>query len=458
MTYLLQSDVESSKRRSADSALLFVESMARMGAAFVVAILIGRQYGPDGLGLVTTANSWVVIFMGFSALGLSGVLVRELVEHPANRGTLLLTVTLAKLGAGAVLLGALLVVLSTLGQGATLVKMGLIMGLGQLFASLDTVDCLYNARVEFKRLVSLRVAGLAISTGFKVAAIVFDWGIEYVAVGYGIDYCLMYLLPALDFAIRKRGGLSSDEIRLQFSAHDLKRLLGRSWPVLISGGVAQINLKVDVVMVSLIASVTSAGIYSAAARLSEAWSVIAMAIVTATFPHLVRLARTAHQDYGEQLSQMLRRLLWIGIAGAVIVALTSEFIVTTVYGNEFSASASVLTVHIVAGVFLFLRTAISRWLIIEDLLIFSLVSHIAGALVNVLINLVAIPHWGVIGAAWASVASYAASSVLFLLVSPRTRPMFALILVSILPNSSFTRKKSGQIAERMAANRKVKHE
>lgn len=439
---------------SRNTGALFMESIARMGAGFVVGIMIARQYGPDGLGLITTANSWVVIFLGFSALGLSGILVRDLVERAEMRGAIIMTVALAKLSAGAVLLVSLLATLNFVSNDPSIQGVALIMGLGYLFSSLDTVDCLYNARVEFIRLVALRVSGLTVSSAFKVLAIYLDWGLEFVAVGYALDYALMYLLPTLDLLLRRRHGIRDGEIRLSLAPAELSRLLSRSWPVLLSGGLAQINLKIDIVMVSMLASVSNAGIYSAAARLSEAWSVLAMAMVTAAFPHLVVLARSNVDQYADRLTALLRRLIWTATAGAVVVAISAQWIIQMLYGEQFSASASVLSVHILAGVFLFVRTAVSRWLIVEDLLIFSLYSHAVGAIVNIAVNLIAIPNFGVVGAAWASVASYAFSSVLFLAITKRTRPMLKLILLSALPES-ISRDKARSIGREMESNRKV---
>lgn len=416
-----------------DSAVLMIESLSRMGAGFVVAILIARVYGPDGLGLITTASASVTIFLGFSALGLSGVLVRELVEKVDTRGIILATVTLAKLIAGLLLLAGLVFALRTFGDNPSLVTLSFIMGLGYVFASFDTIDCLYNAREEFIRLVTLRLTALAISTAVKLFAIWSGAGLEYLAFGYALDYSLLYLFPAVDFIIRRKGGLRSGAFKLRFEAKELWVLLRRSWPILVSGGFAQVNLRIDALLIAAMLTISNVGIYSAASRLSEAWSVLAMAIVTATFPGLVKVARTDPQAYGAKLSKLLRLLIWLSLSGGVVIALCAPVIISLLYGQAFEGASTVLAIHVFGGIFLFVRTAVSRWLIIEDLFVFSLVSHAMGAAVNVLLNIWLIPPYGVAGAAWASVVSYATSGVLFLLVSSRSRPMFFTIMWSILP-------------------------
>lgn len=420
-------------KTSVASAALVLDSVARMGAGFVVAILLARTYGPDGLGLITTATASVLIVMGFSALGLSGVLVRELVEKYPDRGAIIATVTLAKFGVGTILLALLLLGLWLLAGDPTLLGLSLVIGVGYLFTALDTVDALYNAQEEFVRLVVIRLLALTVSSAIKLCALAFDWGLVYVAVGYAFDYALMYGFPAVDLLLRRTRGVRDPDFRVGLDARELIALLKRSWPVIVSGGFAQINLKIDALLIATLASVGGVGLYSAASRLSEAWSVFAMALVTAVFPGLVRLARTNLSKYATALSKLLRELIWLAVAGAIVVSLLSPWIIELLYGPEFSAAAGILSVHVIGGVFLFIRTAISRWLIVEELLIFSLVSHAAGAAVNVAANLILIPSIGIIGAAWASVGSYAASGFVFLLFSRRTRPMFWFICWSALP-------------------------
>lgn len=424
-----------------------------MGAGFVVAILIARRYGPEGLGLITTASASVVIVLGFSALGLSGILVRELVEKYSNRGVIIFTVGLAKLAVGAVLLSILLLGLWALARDPSLVNLVLVMGVGYLFSALDTVDALYNAQEEFVRLVALRLAALAVSSAVKLGAIALDMGLQYVALGYALDYALVYVFPTLNLLVRNRGGVRDADFKIGLDFQELGALLKRSWPVLVSGGFAQINLRVDALLIAALATIADVGIYSAASRLSEAWSVLAMALVTATFPSLVRLARSDVSSYGAQLSKLLRKLIWLALAGGVVITLFSPWIINLLYGSDFAPAALILSVHIFGGVFLFVRTAVSRWLIVEELLIFSLLSHVCGAIVNVVLNLILVPKIGIVGAAWASVLSYATSGFLFLLLSRRTRAMFWMICWSALPER-LVRDRVERLATVMAERRK----
>jgi PST family polysaccharide transporter len=93
----------------------------------------------------------------------------------------------------------------------------------------------------------------------------------------------------------------------------------------------------------------------------------------------------------------------------------------------------VLAVHVWASVFVFLGVAQAPWDISENLLKMSLYRTITGAIVNVLINLFLIPRYSAMGAAIATVISYAISGVFANAFHPKTRPLFYLQMNSFLP-------------------------
>ena len=91
------------------------------------------------------------------------------------------------------------------------------------------------------------------------------------------------------------------------------------------------------------------------------------------------------------------------------------------FGAEYREAAPILALHIWAGLFVFMRALVSRWLIAEDLIRLSLWSHGAGALTNVLLNLWWIPIYGATGAAWATVISYGVAGWLAFYLPVETR-------------------------------------
>lgn len=149
---------------------------------------------------------------------------------------------------------------------------------------------------------------------------------------------------------------------------------------------------------------------------------VPVVLIGAVFPALWKRRGDA-DAYERGLQGSLDALFALAFALAVIVQIAGRPLVALLFGAQFAASTPVLQIHIWAGVFVFMRALLNRWLTAEDLLRFALVTQLAGAAMNVGLNLVLIPRHGAVGAAIATVISYATASWLALFLSARTRPM-----------------------------------
>ena len=125
-----------------------------------------------------------------------------------------------------------------------------------------------------------------------------------------------------------------------------------------------------------------------------------------------------------RLQQLFDALLLLGLAVAVIMTFAATWIITTFFGPDYASSAPIMIIHIWAAIFIFMRAAFSKWILIENVLVFSLITQGLGALANILLNLFLIPSFGGIGAAYATLISYATASFVALFFYSRTRPVF----------------------------------
>jgi PST family polysaccharide transporter len=116
-----------------------------------------------------------------------------------------------------------------------------------------------------------------------------------------------------------------------------------------------------------------------------------------------------------------------------IVALASSAIIRVLYSNTYSGAGPVLAVHVWASVFVFLGCAQSPWDISNNQLKLSLYRTATGAVINVAMNLYLIPRYSAMGAAMATVVSYAVSGVFANAFSARTRPIFYMQMKAFIP-------------------------
>jgi len=226
---------------------------------------------------------------------------------------------------------------------------------------------------------------------------------------------------------QKRVNGSSENKRWQPNKQYAIELLKESRWLIMSGFMAVIYLKVDLLMLGQLTNVEQVGFYAVAARLSEVWYFFPGALVASFFPKLLKLKKAKEEEKQEGYNQQLQKLCDYLFGAALILAITvsfaADFIIVLLFGEQYQPSAALLQIHIWAGIFIFMRALLSKWLIAEHLLKFSLLTHGIAAVVNVSLNYYWIPLYGAQGAAWATLISYATSSYFVLWLNKSTRVM-----------------------------------
>lgn len=402
----------------------------RLGFGFFIGILLARYLGPGQLGSLSYALSLKAFFANFVYLGLSGLVVRELVRTPEEENLIFGTTFFLKLTGSVLGFIALLFVAlfshKTSPQESLLVT---ILAFSLFPAALDCLDFWFQAKTQSKYIVLSQNISFVFFALFKLAGIYLKLDLVFFAILASTEILLSKALLWSYYKIH--GGLISS---WRFSMTKAIQLLSECWIIILSGFFAMINMRVDQIMLRVMQGATEVGFYSIAANLSEVWYFIPNAIAISFYPKLIELKKTNSILYAKTLQDAFDLLFVISASVALLCQFLADFAVPFLYGIEFQPTASILKIHIWAGIFMFQRALLSKWFFIEDALPLSLWSHGLGALVNVMLNLALIPSMKGEGAAIATLLSYATSSYLFLFCWNRTRPVANMMTKSfILP-------------------------
>jgi O-antigen/teichoic acid export membrane protein len=401
----------------ANSGWWLTDRALTLAATLVTSVVLVRCLGHAGYGELSYLLAIVGLLLPVAQLGMSGLVVRALLESPAEEPGILRAALLVR-GGGCVL--ALLVgsaYWAFFEPQATGRAVLLVLLAAQCATLFQALEFWFQARMIPRRLVVWRSSVVLASAGLKMAVALATRNAGLVVGVFALEYLLLggaYLLAYRHAAGRwawpgiERGWLGW--------------FRGRAPWLVVSGLAEVVYLRIDVVMLARMRGVEAAGTYAVAARLSEVWYAVPVLLVASMFP--VLWARRADgAAYAHGLQAGLDGLCGLALVLAVAMQWLARPLVTTLFGAEYAGAVPVLTLHIWAGVFIFMRALLSRWLLAEDLLRFSLVTHLAGAAINVAANLVLIPLAGPVGAALATVVSYATAGWLALFLSASTRPM-----------------------------------
>ena len=393
-----------------------------------MAVLLARYLGPEDFGLLSYAASTIAIFAAAGHMGLNGLIVREIVRNEEREGEIVGTGLLLKFF-GLLISYLILVSYALIFESGSAIAQSLIIfgGLSLLFKTFDVLDFWFQSKIKYRYVSISRTSSLVLSHGFRLFLLLNGMSLVFFGYAIAIQSLIAASLLILFYKIISGTGLSS----LSFNKVRAVLLLKQGWAVYLGAIFAVIYFKIDQVMLRWLVGAKEVGIYSVAAQLSEAWYFFPVAIVSSVFPKLIKIRERSDVEFDKRFQQLLDVLYLIALVVAIVITIFSHKIVSLFFGMEYIDAANILTIHIWASIFIFLRAAFSRWILIENMLIFSLLTQGAGALINIVLNMILIPKFSGEGAALATLVSYATASFISLLVSSRTRPVFFMMLKTL---------------------------
>lgn len=410
---------------------MFAEKIFRTLIAFFVGIFVARYLGPGQYGLLNYAISFSGLFTSFANLGMDSIVVRELVKNPERRNEILGTVFRLRLIGALVTISLVSFVAFLVNEPSYNLFLILIISSATIFQSIGVVEQFFQSRVEAKFNVYAQSASFFISSLLKILLILSNQPLIYFAIVQTLE---SVFLAAGYYAVYKKNNYSFDDWR--FNSRTAIELMKDSWPLVLSGVVIAIYMKIDQVMIKNFMTATDVGFYAVAVKLCEAWYFVPMAISTSVFPAIVNAKQTSEKLYLSRLQKLYDFLAAIAIAIAIPVTFLSDFIINLLFGAVYRPAAPVLTIYIWAGIATFLGVASSQYLISENLTKLSFYRTLLGMIANVLLNLILIPNFGISGAAVATLVSYslATFSIGFSRATKKQLMMMirALLLINIL--------------------------
>ncbi|GAB2689284.1 flippase [Aliiglaciecola sp. 3_MG-2023] len=384
---------------------LIIEKLISLPIGLITSIFLARYLGPEYFGVFSFLISAVYIFLPLMQFGLNSVLTKELVSLTEKTSEILSTALTIRILASlfTFIIGAISAVLFDWIDERHLLLFFLLL-FSHTFSAFDIFNFWFESKKNNRPVAIVRVLTLLLFSILKVFVVIKFESLSLLLLVQACELMTGYLLY---YFLAK---VYQCHFQWQPSYSYGKQLVKKCWWLIFSGIAAALYMKIDQVMLGTIASKSEVGIYSVAVRFSEMSYFLPVAIVTAFFPYLIERKQLSAPAYNNTLAIFLGGLCWLGIAVAIVVTLIATYLIKILYGTEYNASASILAVHVWGGVFVYMRALLSKWLIIEDLLYFSLVTQGTGAIVNIILNLLLIPEYGALGAAWATILSLAFAS------------------------------------------------
>jgi polysaccharide transporter, PST family len=400
------------------------EKVVQLILTIFVSAFVARYLGPEQLGIKNYAISFVTLFSVLNTLGLDAIVVRNIVNNPNKKDEYLGSTIVLRF------IGSFLLILLSLG-GVMILRPNeplihiivVIIGMSHLFKSFETIDLWFQSQVKSKYTVQARFIAFFTVSILNIVLVLTQQPL--------IAFVLIVLLDSIIASIflvifyQKKGLISI--LKWKARINTMKELLKDSWPLILSGLAVSIYMRIDQIMIGNMIGDTELGIYSVAVKLSESWYFIPMVITASVFPAILHARKKSKKLYHQRLQKLYDFSTWFTIIISLIVTLLSPFIINILFGNEYSGASTVLSIHIWAGIFVFMGVVNSKYLIPENLVKLSLYRTLIGAITNILLNIILISSYGIIGAAIATLLSYGLQAYISLLFFKKAKVLFFMI-------------------------------
>lgn len=382
------------ERIGKNSIYSFLSTFFRLFSNVILFWLIARFYGKDIFGQFTTAQTFASIFTIFADFGIDILLTTEL---PRNKKNFQETIT--KYFSLKILLTILcfivLIFISIISDfPLQLTKMILIFGLYAIFTTLTKYfyalfkgkeSLIFETKVSFFVNFATLITVLPLilmNQDIIIITIIFAV-LRFLGLGMAI-YLAFKLFPNLSF-----------EINFKDTRLILKKVVVFGLFFIFGN----LYFQLDTILLSYIKGEESVGVYQAVFRFVMLPLIIPDILINSILPTLSRLNVDQPLKWEKLGYTLYRFLFFISIPIGLILFFNSAQLIYLIYGNEFSESIIILKIFALIIIVRFFGETFGLMLTSSNNQGARTIIVFSATIVNLALNLIFIPQYGVLGAA-----------------------------------------------------------
>ncbi len=384
------------------ASLLMLASTAQKVISFLAFTVAARVLGVDGVGTYFYALSLSSLAGAWTDLGLTPLVIRAFAHSEEEgwkyvRRAMVAKVVLIPVTA----LSALVYTGFAIPSGEGLLPF---IAIALFVMAEDAVSLLgygiLRGRQRLEKESLGMVLGQLLSSAALVAAVLLGFGVfgALLALAFGSAWHVVWSI----IWVRRLGWRSFRGETVRWRV-----LVYQAMPFALAGLFVRVYSSVDAVLLRQWQGASTVGHYAVAYKLTYALQFLPLAFVAALYPALS--AAHAREDEAALVHTSLGSWRFMALLGFPLAAALSAFasrLVPWVYGDAFAPAALVLSVLAWVLPSIFLDFPIGSYLNATHQAARKTIAMGATMVVNVALNLVLVPRFGALGAAWAAVVCF----------------------------------------------------
>jgi len=362
----------------------------------ILAIILARYLGPEEYGKYAFALSFTYIFTVIADFGLNDLFVRDIARDRTTVNKYIAFAIIIKPLLSISSIVCLIVALKIINYSNEIILITIVYSLHIIFITLiNSFTAIFRSyeKLEYAALIGI-LNGL-IALVLISFVIIFDGTLIQILIFRVITFFLGALISI--FLLLKIIAKPDFSIDLDYIKHHAKKAL----PFLTIGLIHTLYFNIDIIMLSKMKGDIYVGWYTPAANdLFFAILIIPSGIATVIYPMFSRYYSESIEKLREAMNFSTKILIILGIPIGFGTIILAENIINLIFGDQFSNSIVVLQIMAFAICFSFIRepygfglAAVGKEKILMWINIISLT-------LNVLLNLLLIPIYSHVGAAF----------------------------------------------------------
>ncbi len=380
-----------------------------------IIIYIARLLGTEDYGIFTYAISLIGIFTLFSDIGLTSILTRELGKRTEEKLEYLSTALIIKLlflSVTIILVASFAPLLSKFEEAKPIL---IILAFSILIESLrNFFYAITRANNQMEKEAGLNIGTELLTT----AAIVFFFfkspTVEILSWAYLIGNILG--LGITIFFLRK----NLVGIFTNFKKHLVKPIIQSAWPFALMGIFGIFMTNIDSVLIGIFTDPHTLGLYAAAQKPISFLYILPGFLGISIFAIINKFSREKKED---KISLTVEKSCIASVAMALPIIfggiLLARPIINVMFGYDFIEAALTFQILLVSLFFAFPGAILGDLLLAKDERMALIASSFWAAIVNVGLDLILIPPYGIIGSAISTVCAQLVAALVFYLYAKK---------------------------------------
>lgn len=374
--------------------------------ALVLNFLTARYLGPSNFGVINYAASIVSFVVPIMNLGIPSILVNEMIKEPEKEGEILGTsVVMTLISSLCCIIGLSVFVLFANSHETETQIVCVLYSLLLIAQSLEMLQYWFQAHYLSKYTSLTVLFSYLIVSAYKIFLLITKKNVYWFAVSHAFDYILIAIILFLIY--KKLGGQ-----KLKFSIVHAKKMFSQSKHYIIADLMGVALAQTDRIMLKFMHNNEAVGLYSAAFAISGLTSFVFSAIIVSMRPLILQYKCENEEKYEQSMSTLYGIVLFLSLAQAVFICAFSREVVAVLYGQDFSPATTTLRIIVWYTVFTYIGTVRSVWILSEQKQKYLWIISLSGLIINIVLNAILIPLWGINGAAYATLITQLFANVI----------------------------------------------